>query len=231
MLAALFDLGLLLGLWLSAAALALLLAPRVRAVAGDLLRNAMARDWIFRGIEPSGLVAAGSVLFGVTWVYYVLAEVFTGGRSPGKRALGLRVVRLDGAPIGLLATMLRNLVRLVDMVPGSYGIGLIAAVASGKSQRLGDLCARAVVIRETAAVRPWTGAAPPGRLLSALGADELSLITGFWARGPLLAPAARGRLARHIAPVIRARLADKSSLDDESFLWALLHDANDAPPR
>ena len=230
MLAALFDLCLLLGLWLSAAALSLLLASRVRAAASNFLRNAMARDWIFRGIAPSGLLAAGAALFGVTWLYFVLAEILTGGRSPGKRALGLRVVRVRGAPIGPWAAMLRNLVRLVDMVPGSYGIGLVAAVASGKSQRLGDLCARVVVIRE-APVRPPVGPAAPSRLLEALGADELLLVTGFWARGPLLAPAARARLARQIAPVLRARLADKSSLDDESFLWALLHEANETSPR
>jgi len=230
MLAALFDLCLLLGLWFSAAALSLLLAPRVRAAASDVLRNAMARDWIFRGIAPAGLLSAGAALFGLTWVYFVAAEIITGGRSPGKRALGLRVVHVKGAPIGPLGAMLRNLVRLVDMLPGSYGVGLVAAVASGKSQRLGDLCARAVVVREAAA-RPAGGPAVPGRLLAALGADELLLVSGFWARGPLLAPAVRGRLARQIAPVLRARLADKSSLDDESFLWALLHEANDAPSR
>lgn len=81
------------------------------------------------------------------WTYFLVCEAATGGGSPGKRALGLRVIGDDGLPLGRRASVVRNLLRAVDMLPGSYLIGLIALVASPRGQRLGDMAAGTLVVR------------------------------------------------------------------------------------
>lgn len=81
------------------------------------------------------------------WGYFVISEMATGGRSLGKAITGLRVVRDGGAALTLRASLARNLLRLADVLPSSYLVGLIAMVASREGKRLGDLVAGTVVIR------------------------------------------------------------------------------------
>lgn len=83
----------------------------------------------------------------VEWGYFVVSERLTGGRSIGKRMVGLRVIGQDGLPITLRASLVRNLLRAVDVLPGSYVVGLVAIVVSPKGQRLGDLAAGTIVVR------------------------------------------------------------------------------------
>ena len=86
------------------------------------------------------------LLFVVFWAYPVVFEAMYGGQTPGKRALGLRVVSADGAPIGWMASFVRNLMRTVDMLPFGYGAGLVASLADPWSRRLGDTVAGTLVI-------------------------------------------------------------------------------------
>jgi uncharacterized RDD family membrane protein YckC len=96
-------------------------------------------------------VAAFVVLFG----YHVLFEVLGSGRTPGKRTLGLRVVDERGGPIRFRASAIRNLVRLADLQPiFSYGVGMTAIVLHPRSQRLGDVAAGTLVIRDRRSVTP-----------------------------------------------------------------------------
>ena len=86
------------------------------------------------------------LLFLVLWGYPVAFEALWHGQTPGKRALGLRVVAADGAPVGWMASFLRNLMRTVDMLPFGYAFGLAASLADPWSRRLGDVVARTMVV-------------------------------------------------------------------------------------
>ena len=175
----------------------------------------------------NGLSAAATILlllavFLVQWGYYIICEMLMKGASPGKRALGLRVIRDTGVPIGFTQSLLRNLVRIVDFLPWGYGVGLVTMFASPRAQRLGDLAAGTLVVRVEAA-----GAAPPALPgapagVGRLSARERNLISQFLGRARSLDPEARDRLAHTIAAPLRARLGEPSALSDEHWLGELL---------
>jgi len=76
------------------------------------------------------IVASFLVFFG----YDVAFEALASGRTPGKRAAGLRVVRLGGEPVGFVASAVRNLLRLVDSLPGIYAVGAACILFSSRNQ-------------------------------------------------------------------------------------------------
>ncbi len=96
--------------------------------------------------------------FALSYLYFLGFEWLNRGRTPGKMLLGLRVVSLDGTALDRFQVVLRNLLRLADMFPfqsvgftqiPSYLVGGVSAFVSGRSfQRLGDLAAGTVVIRD-----------------------------------------------------------------------------------
>lgn len=92
------------------------------------------------------------IVFVVFAAYFILFEWLWNGQTPGKRLLKLRVIREDGRPITLWEAVARNLLRICDAVPGFvlpvYSIGLIAVFLSDRDQRVGDMFAGTVVIRE-----------------------------------------------------------------------------------
>lgn len=102
------------------------------------------------GAESLGggwVVGIYSVLsFVILWGYYVVFELVWTGQSPGKRYMGLRVIGRDGTPVGVVASLIRNFVRLIDFVPAFYGLGVIAMFASRQVRRLGDFAAGTLVV-------------------------------------------------------------------------------------
>jgi uncharacterized RDD family membrane protein YckC len=92
------------------------------------------------------------VLFLIFAGYFIFFEWIWNGQTPGKRLLKLRVIREDGRPITLWEAMARNLLRVFDAMPGFvlpvYSIGLITIFLSVRDQRVGDMFAGTVVIRE-----------------------------------------------------------------------------------
>lgn len=84
--------------------------------------------------------------------YFILFEWLWNGQTPGKRLFKLRVIRDDGRPITLWEAIARNLLRICDAVPGFiipiYSVGLVTIFLSNRDQRLGDVFAGTVVIRE-----------------------------------------------------------------------------------
>ena len=86
------------------------------------------------------------LLFLVEWFYPVLFEVLRGGQTPGKKAISLRVVNADATPIGWNASLLRNLLRVVDLFPVFYLAGVTSMLLNRRFQRLGDLAAHTLVI-------------------------------------------------------------------------------------
>ena len=105
---------------------------------------------------PKWVVALIFVLFFVSMSgYFALFEWIWNGQTPGKRWLKLRVIREDGRPIGFFEAMVRNLLRDFDIMPlPFYSIGLISVFASERDQRVGDLVAGTVVVREREAEAP-----------------------------------------------------------------------------
>lgn len=98
------------------------------------------------------------VLFALFAGYFVFFEWFWNGQTPGKRLLRLRVLREDGRPITFWEALARNLLRIFDAVPGFalpiYSVGLIAVFASRRDQRIGDMFAGTIVVRERAGEAP-----------------------------------------------------------------------------
>jgi len=93
------------------------------------------------------VAVVASILF-LTVGYYILFEVAWNGQTPGKRLAGLRVLRVDGTPITLVDSLVRNVVRLADFLPAYYGLGVISMFFSKDTRRLGDFAAGTVVVKE-----------------------------------------------------------------------------------
>lgn len=91
-----------------------------------------------------GIVTLLSFLF--LWGYYIFFEIMWNGQTLGKRWIGLRVIRLDGTPVTVAEVVIRNLVRMIDLLPAAYGIGVVTMFINENSRRLGDLAAGTLVV-------------------------------------------------------------------------------------
>ncbi|MCA9666354.1 MAG: RDD family protein [Myxococcales bacterium] len=147
------------------------------------------------------------IYFAVEWGFYVFFELIWDGQSPGKRILDLRVVKVAGHPVGFFDSVLRNLLRTADQLPLTYGVGSLAMLMTGRFQRLGDLAAGTVVVREAKAwygMRSLQGAsAPTAESLVAkrvsLSNRERRLLQEFVARKDRLHPERAEQLAEILA--------------------------------
>lgn len=95
-------------------------------------------------------VVAGTLIFVVLLNagYYICTEAFMGGRTIGKRIVGVRVLQDNGQPATFLSVLIRNLFRLLDMLPTMYLTGVVVMLFSKKDKRIGDLVAGTVVVVE-----------------------------------------------------------------------------------
>src|SRR4051794_12144 len=89
-----------------------------------------------------------TVSFLLTWSWHVWFETRGHGRTPGKRALSLRVVDARGLPVSLHQSLVRNIVRVIDFAPAFYGVGAAVSLFDPARRRLGDIVANTLVIRE-----------------------------------------------------------------------------------
>jgi uncharacterized RDD family membrane protein YckC len=109
---------------------------------GNLLGLDLGSAWI--------TAVFGLISFALLWGYYIFFEMLWNGQTPGKRLVGLRVLRSDGTPITLTESIIRNLVRFVDFLPLFYGLGVVVMFVNAQSRRLGDLAAGTLVVRDRA---------------------------------------------------------------------------------
>ncbi len=95
------------------------------------------------------------IVFLIVSGYFAFFEWIWNGQTPGKRWLKLRVIREDGRPVTFWEAAVRNLLRTFDMMPAPfYSIGLISVFISTSDQRIGDMIAGTVVVREREAEAP-----------------------------------------------------------------------------
>ncbi len=170
-------------------------------------------------VWPTVLIVMG--VFLLQYGYFAFFEAIWHGQTPGKRYTHLRVVKISGQAIGTYESVARNLVRIVDSFPGFYVIGILSALLSSQSRRLGDYVAGTVVIRELPVERPLetpgqpraAGASPGGRPGAPAGAyaaslsdEEFQLIDAFLMRRAQLTGEVRRKLAGQIVGRIASRL-------------------------
>ena len=193
------------------------------------------------------------ISFLLNWGYFTLFEAFWGGRTPGKRIAGIRVIQRSGRAIGLLESMARNFIRYIDQIPFFYAVGVIAVFSTRHHQRLGDLAAGTLVVRDRAqeapllgemGTRTFTAAAfsqsahlpEPHEALSLdaaglarLSPADLEVLEGFFARRLDLPLPVRQAFALRIADALQAKsgLEPPAGASIETFLEAVAHQFRD----
>ena len=139
--------------------------------------------------------------FLILWGYFVAFEAIWDGQTPGKRVLGLRVVRNGGGGVDVGASAARNLIRFVDFLPFGYFVGMVSVIANQRNQRLGDLVAGTIVVRERLLrhVKARATASAPtddgAVVLATLDDERFALLDRFVAREATLDDASRARIA------------------------------------
>ncbi len=155
--------------------------------------------------EGLGLSAMIVAVFVLAWGYFMGFEALWDGRTPGKRLLGLRVLHAAGHPLTPRGAVIRNLIRPVDLQPGITGaLGGAVMMGSGRTQRLGDMAADTIVVRDDGwGKAPWEEALPPpGQGRPQLGEEQFALLCRYMARRDGLAPPIRAKLAAKVAAAL-----------------------------
>ncbi len=162
------------------------------------------------------------VFFLIFWGYYILFESLWNGETPGKRRLGLRVIKDGGYPVDFRAVVIRNLLRPVDTLPSlgvlpSYGLAFLCTLFNPHGKRLGDLAAGTLVVRhgveDEALPLPGIGETVVYRLLDAnvlaqisrMDREEYRMARLFLDRRRELPAAQRGEFARRLAEPLIAK--------------------------
>lgn len=186
------------------------------------------------GLPPwVGVAGVALLSFLVLFGYPAAFETWWRGRTPGKAALGLRVVTVEGAPVGFRHAAVRAVLGLVDFLVTSGAAAVISALVSARHQRLGDHLAGTVVVRErTGAGRPQaaTFTVPAGYEAYAAALDpagvrpeDYQAVRSFLLRAAELHPDRRAALGERLARGLGDRIAHRrpSSVPAETFLRCL----------
>jgi uncharacterized RDD family membrane protein YckC len=188
------------------------------------------------------------IVFLMQWGYFSLFEAFNNGRTPGKQVAKIHVIHRSGRAISFVESLARNLLRYVDYLPGFYAIGIITIFLSKQNQRLGDMVAGTLVVRDREVDTPHWGelgsrtitaqvfepvvtAAPhmsvrlPAPNVARLSATDLEVLEGFFARRLDMDLATRAALAQRMASALCAKsgLEIPAGISVETFLEAVAH--------
>lgn len=174
-------------------------------------------------LAPKAALWGGAVLilffFLLYFGYYAFFEIWWNGQTPGKRKVGIRVIKDSGRPLTPAESIGRNLMRIVDWLPGMYAVGITSAFLTKGNKRVGDLLVGSLVVRETSlqelkpvwqmAAKSGNAAAPlTGALLGAanLTTEECALVESFLTRRAALDYDVRVRVAHDIFRKIKDKL-------------------------
>lgn len=182
------------------------------------------------------LALVGLVSFVITAGYFMFFEIIWSGQTPGKRLVGLRVIRENGYPIRPVDAVIRNLVRYVDWLPVGYGVGLLVMLMNARSRRLGDFASGTLVVREgSRRALPRFEPPPPTSTLTdgaaltdqqppvTLSATDATLVRDFLVRRDSLDRRARAALALRLATALSRQyhVPFEPETDSELFLERL----------
>lgn len=190
-------------------------------------------------------LAAVAVLYLLWLGYGILFEVKWNGQTPGKRWAGIRTVKDGGGPVDGQAAAVRNILAVADFLPAFLVLGAVLILLTPRRQRLGDLAAGTVVVRERVValdpdLGPWleyyasdqfrfTG----GQLAAVQPADR-TVLREFLQRYDGLERRSRWRLAERMAAGYVKKTgypltAGELQMDDAvAFLASLLRDIEEA---
>lgn len=180
----------------------------------------------------------GILLFVDIWGYSILTELFMRGQTPGKRALGLRVIREGGYALSAGDVIVRNLLRIADFLPVGYVLGMFVICLNRRNKRIGDFVAGTLVIRDAPAGPPprQIPVAELRKLMSSEAAiddlrragvhgltpEHVMLVESFLERRATLEVNARYELGRRVAAPIADRLGVAPPSHPERFLQDVL---------
>src|SRR5512141_375522 len=147
-------------------------------------------------LGESGIGIYLLMVFVLFWFYPVLFEVLRDGQTPGKKVMRLRVINANGTPVTWIASIVRNLMRTVDMLPFGYAFGLLSCLIDPRCRRIGDVVAGTLVVHADSAAgasaAPQVPAVhPPLELTLA----ERAAIVEFGERAAQLTPERQQELA------------------------------------
>jgi len=223
------------------AIIALVVLALIAALAGAGAIAVRVRDLF----DPSTLTELGgfalavliAAVFGVNLFYFVGTEWFLSGQSIGKRLFGLRVVRDGGYGLSFSASLVRNVMRVVDMLPGPYFVGLLSVVLSKERRRLGDFVAGTLVVRHARpeAPRPRFEGVRYSTLadrrysltreqIDGLGREALPMLESYFDRVERMNGENARRLTRSIASRLAARMGIALDVEDDAAAGALLEE-------
>ena len=165
---------------------------------------------------PHGKLGRGIglvITFVAYWGYPILCEVYWDGRTLGKRATGLMVVRANGLPVGWRESTLRNLLLVADFMPMAYVTGLVSMMLDTRFRRIGDIVAGTLVVhRDQPASQPLPPQAAPIAPPFAFNADQQRTLTDLFERESRL-PAERmaelGTIAEPLTGATGAESVDR----------------------
>jgi uncharacterized RDD family membrane protein YckC len=193
-----------------------------------------------RGIARAIFITANFVL---TWGWHVYFETQHQGRTPGKRALRLRVIDARGLPVSLYQSLVRNITRVLDFAPVFYGVAAIASLSSTTRRRLGDIIADTLVIRDAqplsykgqlAAERRYNSLRTPRvlRLIRhRISLEEREFLLALCLRADRMSAEARYDLMEEVAAAYRKELGlEEESISGENLvrdLTAVLFNPHD----
>lgn len=215
------------------------LAQAAILVAGFLIAQAALGDG--SGFDDLGRIDVGRgmalafyliLLFLVKWGYFALFESLMSGQSPGKRAMGVKVVTSSGEPLDFASVAVRNLVRAVDDFPGIPLLGGLVALSGPKGQRLGDMAASTIVVKarrdrlvppsEARLSAESAGVALPELAGRRLSEAELGVLRKYLNERDMLPAALAAGIAATLASQAQARTgAPRGSLSDLAYIESI----------
>ena len=176
------------------------------------------------------------ITFCMYWGYFALFEIFWHGQTPGKRVMGIRVVKDSGRPITVIEGIGRNLLRAIDGLL-LYGVGLIVMLISPQNRRLGDYVAGTLVVydKKSAEIRPDWGTTPvaassqAAEQLNQLSENDLVIIETYLHRRNDLDAMVRINTAIQISERIQQKsgLSREQGQTDDDFLESVARQMRD----
>jgi uncharacterized RDD family membrane protein YckC len=166
--------------------------------------------------------------FCVDWFYHIICEMAFRGQSVGKRFMGIRVVRSNGAPVNGAASFLRNLLRFADTFFFLCPIALVCMAASPGFRRLGDWAGGTLVVYTPRAIGlsrqsavSWLAALDPAIPVRPLSHKEKQAVLMFARRYPLLGEARANEIACSWARLLRGDSGDSGGVSDAAYLLGI----------